>query len=334
MNEQTYFSFLQQTFHYFSRPHEGVPVAPIASPADWRGADLAEDKNWRVIFSADEIGEIKMALAHAKATGKELGDMAKEDFPLPGLSENIHRWRREILSGRGFQVISGLPISEWSESDAEIFFWCFGLHLGRPGAQNQHDQLLGHVRDTGADAEDPFVRQYMTAQNIPFHCDAADVVGLFCVNKAKSGGQSRIASSVGAFNTLLEQRPELASLLFEPLMLDTRQEDGVTGAKCAPIPPCQYGGGVLRTFYHSEYFRTAQRHEGVRLSPQQNELLDSYDAILDAPGYYLDMDLEPGDIQLLSNHVIVHARTDYEDYPEPDRKRHLLRLWLSIEDEQ
>ena len=40
------------------------------------------------------------------------------------------------------------------------------------------------------------------------------------------------------------------------------------------------------------------------------------------------MALEPGDIQLLSNHTIVHARTAYED--DPGRKRHLLRLWLTL----
>ena len=334
MTEPTYFSFLQQSFHYFSRPHEGIPASAISSQADWRGPDMKNDKGWRVAFSDSDIEEITIAIREAKSSGKNLGALTKEDFPLPTLSEKIKKWRKDILHGRGFQVISGLPVADWHVDEREIFFWCFGLHLGRPGAQNQNDELLGHVRDTGADKKDPFVRQYMTTQNIPFHCDAADVVGLFCVNKAKSGGQSRIASSVGVFNELLKERPDLAPLLFEPFMLDTRQEDGVTGAKFVPIPPCQFGGGVLRTFYHSEYFRTSQRHEGVELTEDQNALLDTYDAILASPGFYLDMDLEPGDIQLLSNHVIVHARTDYEDYPEPERKRHLLRLWLSIEDDR
>ncbi len=334
MTDEPYFTFLQQTFHYFSRPHERVPESAINSPAAWRGAEMAEDSGWRIQFTDHEIDEITRAIAQAKSTGRALGAMTKEDFPLPGLSSSINHWRRGILHGRGFQVVCGLPVFEWSEEDAALFFWCFGLHLGRPGAQNQHNELLGHVRDTGADKKDPFVRQYMTTQNIPFHCDAADVVGLFCLNKAKSGGKSRIASSVSVFNEILAQRPDLAPRLFDPFMLDTRQEDGVTGAKYAPIPPCRYAGGVLRTFYHSEYFRTSQRHQGVTLTPEENALLDLYDQIAATPGFYLDMDLEPGDIQLLSNHTVIHARTDYEDHPEPERKRHLLRLWLSIEDEK
>ena len=63
-------------------------------------------------------------------------------------------------------------------------------------SQNRKGELLGHVRDTGADRADRYVRQYLTTQNIPFHCDAADMVGLLCLEKAKSGGLSRIASSV------------------------------------------------------------------------------------------------------------------------------------------
>jgi hypothetical protein len=41
------------------------------------------------------------------------------------------------------------------------------------------------------------------------------------------------------------------------------------------------------------------------------------------------MDFEPGDMQFLRNAVILHARTQYQDWQEPDKKRHLLRLSLT-----
>jgi hypothetical protein len=327
-----YNSFLEQTFHYFARPHEGVPNTPVPSAAAWAGPELTA-ADWRVEFSTLEVEELERAIKFAHGTQKPLDMLGRDDFPLPGLETQIALWRRELAFGRGFQVLSGLPVEKWSEADASVFFWCFGLHLGRPGAQNRKGDLLGHVRDTGADKSDPFVRQYMTTQNIPFHCDAADVVGLLCVKKAKSGGMSRIASSVSVFNEILRRRPDLAPLLFEPFMLDARDESEAAGAQFLPIPPCQYSGGILRTFYHAEYFRTSQRHEGVALTLLQNELLNLYDEIATSESLRLDMALEPGDIQLLSNHTVVHARSDYEDYPEPERKRHLLRLWLSIENE-
>ncbi len=334
MSGDSYFSFLQQTFHYFSRPHDGAPAGPVASSAAWRGSDLARREDWRRAFTADDVAEIDAAIAHATATGKPLQDMSKNDFPLPTLSASIAGWRDEIVTGRGFQVLTGLPVDRWDEEKSSLFFWCFGLHLGRPGAQNRKGDLLGHVRDTGADKKNPFVRQYLTTQSIPYHCDAADVVGLLCLKKAKTGGRSRIASSISIYNEIARRRPDLAPRLFEPFMLDTRDESDVTGAQVLPIPPCQFGGGELRTFYHAEYFRTSQRHDGIALTGAENDLLDLYDALADSAEFRLDMDLLPGDIQLLSNHSIVHARTDYQDHPEPERKRHLLRLWLSLEKTQ
>jgi len=44
------------------------------------------------------------------------------------------------------------------------------------------------------------------------------------------------------------------------------------------------------------------------------------------------IDFEQGDIQFLHNHVILHTRTAFEDWPEPERRRHLLRLWLRDDD--
>ena len=225
-----------------------------------------------------------------------------------------------------------MPVGEWSEADASLCFWCLGLHMGRPGAQNPQGDLLGHVRDTGDDARDPFVRLYRTAANIAYHCDAADVVGLLCLSTAKRGGASRIVSSVAVYDELVRRRPDLVARLYEPFLLDIRNEDASGALRYLPIPPCRFAGGRLRTFYHSDYFRSVVRHADVpAFSDDERELLDLYEAIASQPDFYLDMQFAPGDIQWLSNHTILHARTAYEDHPEPERKRHLLRLWLSID---
>jgi alpha-ketoglutarate-dependent taurine dioxygenase len=113
-------------------------------------------------------------------------------------------------------------------------------------------------------------------------------------------------------------------------MLDTRDESEANGLKALPVPPCRHAGGVLRTFWHAEYFRTAQRHDGLRLTDAEHELLDLYDEVSASPEFFIEMALQPGDIQLLSNHSVVHARTDYVDFPEAHRKRHLLRLWITL----
>ncbi len=327
-----YFSYAQQAGHYFDRPHSAPARVALDTPAAWIGPEVERRDDWRAVLDAAQIAELEDALARAKATGKPTEAMTAADFPLPGLTREIDRWRATLATGLGFQVVRGAPVERWSRAETERFFWCLGLHLGRPGAQNPQGDLLGHVTDTGDDAGDPMVRLYRTSANIAYHCDAADVVGLLCLRAARSGGASRIVSSVTVYNELLRRRPDLVDRLYEPFCLDVRNEDSSEALRTLPIPPCRFDGDRLRTFFHSDYFRSALRHPDVpRFTEDEQTLLDLYEEIASSPDFYFDMDLAPGDIQWLSNHTVLHARTAYEDDPEPSRKRHLLRLWLSIE---
>jgi hypothetical protein len=322
-----YRSQTAQTLHYLARPHEAVRRTPIEGPAAWRGRELAASDAWRHRLTAAELEELDRALAAAKATGRPLGALAAEDLPLPGREAAIAAWRREVEAGRGFVVIHGFPVDRWGPEDAAIVFYGLGMHLGVPGAQNPQGDLLGHVRDTGADKRD--VRGYRTAAHLRYHCDAADLVGLMCLQTARAGGISRIASSITVYNTLLAERPELVERLYRPFLLDTHGEGGVD---FVPIPACRHADGRLRTFWHGDYFRSS--HDYARapaLAPEEREVLDAYEAIANRPEIYLDMELARGDVQLLSNHTIIHGRTAYEDHDDPARKRHLLRLWVSLE---
>ena len=318
-------SLVRQTMHYFARPHTAVRRTPLSGPAAWRGEDLRERGDWRHRLSATQIAEIDRALA--KTAGRPLAELEREDFPLPSLAGDLASFRDELARGRGFLVISGAPVERWSQTEAERFFWCLGLHLGVPGAQDPEGSLLGHVRDEGVALTDPSVRRYRTRENIAFHCDTADVVGLLCLRKARAGGLSRIVSSVAVYNELLRRAPHRVDRLYQPFLLDTHGQGGI---RAVPVPPCRYADGALRTFYHADYFRSIERHHDLpQLSEDDRDLLDLYEAIANDPALHLDMDLAPGDVQLLSNHVVLHARTGYEDDPnEPGR--HLLRLWLSL----
>jgi hypothetical protein len=182
-----------------------------------------------------------------------------------------------------------------------------------------------HVVDTGDASVDPLVRLYRTASDISYHCDGADVVGLLCLTTAPRGGRSRIASSVTVFNELFGENPDLAKRLFEPLRLDRRNEQKPGRLPYSLIQPACFDGADLRTFYHSDYFRSVARLVG-ELPAAERELLDVYERIAERQGVFLEMQFEPGDIQLLSNLSVLHARTAYEDGAV---KRHLLRLWLT-----
>jgi hypothetical protein len=335
MQPASYRSFGDQALHYFRREHEAVAREPIAGPAAWRGAEMAPRRDWIVPLAPEQIDELERARAAARATGRPLAALRREDFPLPRLAEQIAGFARELADGRGFLLLRGLPVERWGDDGSALVFWCLGLHLGCPGAQNPEGDLLGHVFDTGEEAANPHVRRYRTAGDIAYHCDLADAVGLLCLRAARRGGASRIASSVSVYNELLRRRPDLAPRLFEPFLLDARDEEKRAKAGSRPpyfpVPPCRFAKGRLRTFYHSDYFRSVERHASApRLTEAERELLDLYEQIADSPELRLDMCFEPGDVQLLSNHVVLHARTAYEDDPDPGRGRHLLRLWLSL----
>ncbi|MFK7731588.1 MAG: TauD/TfdA family dioxygenase [Pseudomonadales bacterium] len=322
-----YNTFQAQTLHYFSRPHSGLPKSPVEGFAAWRADDMRDESRWSYTLNAQERSEIDAAVLKASESNRNLHERQARDLPLQCLQPLIEQWREQLTSGLGVQRIRGIPIERWSAEQQQLFYWCFGQHLGVAGAQNRHDELLGHVKDDGSDVDDPTVRQYRTTSAIPFHCDAADVVGLLCLRTAKKGGDSRLVSSVTVFNEMQRRDPELAKLMFDDFPLDSHQEGGTFSL---PIKPCRFHAGELRTFGHSHYFRTAQRYPHIKLTDRQREALAVYDEICDSPDLYIDMTLEPGDIQLVSNHTVLHSRTHYVDHEEEEQKRHLLRLWISL----
>lgn len=315
-----------QALHYLARPHSHVPQAPVHTEAAWRRDDVQNEDAWTDTLSADTIAALEPELR--AVASRPLHTLSGRDIPLAVLQDAVVRWRDVLIRGRGFVRIRGVPVQAWPLAWVERLYWALGQHLGLPGAQNGDGELLGHVRDLRL-GKDGDVRQYMTSEAISFHCDAADVVGLLCLKTAREGGRSRIASSVAVFNALLEQHPQLAPLLFEPFDVDARSDGGTDVFR---VRPAAYHAGRLRTFYHSEYIRTASRHAGVAsLSAKQLQLLDAYDALASSPEHCIEMDLIPGDIQLISNHTVVHSRTAYVDHDDPSLRRHLLRLWLTIE---
>ncbi len=324
----TFRSFAEQTLHYFDRPHTGLPAGPVGGTAAWRVADLTADPGaWTHTFTADEVAELAAAADGVERSGVPMGSLTAADVPLPGLAPRIEAWRSALTGGRGLVLLRGLPVQEWGEDRSAVVYWTLGVHLGWPGAQNTAGDLLGHVIDTGDDRDDPMVRLYRTSSYIRFHCDAADVVGLLCLQPARSGGASRIASSVAVHDELWRTSPDLAQRLYDPFELDTRG-DG-SSLLHFPVPACRYDGTTVRTFFHSDYFRSVTRHPDVApLTPETEAALDAFEALADDPAFRFDMELAAGDIQLISNHAVVHARTAYED--DPAHPRHLLRLWLSL----
>jgi hypothetical protein len=303
----------------------------LLHPAAWRGAELATSREWVYELSAAEVAELVDAVATVRRSGVALDGVRPEQVPLPTLSSVVDGWADELDAGRGFVLVRGLPVDELGEEGASLAYLVLGAHLGMPVSQYANGDLLGHVRDDGSDPEDPTVRRYRTRLAQPFHVDGSDVVGLLCLQPAKSGGLSQIVSSVTVYNAIARHRPDLEPLLHEPWYFDRygEQRPGERPWFAAPIV-----SGMpdrFRFMYLRWYIDKAQSHPDVpRLGDAQVELLDLTDELASDPQLHLDMDFTPGDIQLLANRTILHSRTAYEDHDDPARRRHLLRLWLTL----
>ena len=307
-----------------------IRTEPLLTPAAWTGPELAPRRDWIHALSPAEVADLDRAVAHARASARPLAELTRDAVPLPVLGASVERWLDELETGRGFLLVRGVPVERYGDDGAALAYWGLGLHLGRAVSQNAAGDLLGHVRDAGVEKRDPTVRLYRTREPLGFHTDGADIIGLLCLRPAKAGGTSRIASSAAIYNEILQRRPDLVAALYEPFPFDRNGEERPGEPPCFSIPLCRDADGFLRTFYIGWYIRDSQRHASApRLTQAQREVIDLIDEIASDPAFSLEMDFRAGDIQWLKNSVILHARTEFEDFPEPARKRHLLRLWLT-----
>ena len=235
----------------------------------------------------------------------------------------------DVLTGRGFVLLRRLPVDRWSPRKTAIAYFGLGTHLGSARSQNAQGHVLGHVKDLGYSGTDPNVRTYQTSERQGYHTDSCDVVGLLCIQPAKTGGLSSLVSSVTIFNEIRRRRPDLVPCLLEPIETDRRGEVPEGQKPYFQIPVFNWYAGLLSTIYNRRYINSARRFVNTPLTSQQQEALDLLDKLADDPALNLQMTLQSGDVQLVHNHTLLHDRTAFEDWPEPSRKRHLMRLWLA-----
>ena len=304
----------------------------VDTPAAWTGREMmATPERWTYRLGGDDLAQIEQAATTFIDSGQQLGMISPDLFPLGDFGVWLATLRETLITGIGFQLITGLPVETYSDQMRATIFCGIGSHLGKARSQNAAGHLLGHVRDVGADINDPNARIYQTTSRQSFHTDSCDVVGLLCIREAMSGGDSMLASSVTAYNEILRRRPDLAPHLFLPVATDRRGEVPENEAPFFTIPVYNWHRNFLTCIYQRNYIDSARRFESApKLTDEQVEALNLLDEIVNEPDMHLRMRLQPGDMQFVYNHSLLHDRTGFTDWPDPDRRRHLLRLWLAV----
>lgn len=314
-----------------TQPISETTVEPLETHAEWRADDVADAAAWTLLLADEDIDELRAALQVARQAHDEVLDVTAADFPLPTLAPRLAEIERELVDGRGFARISGIPVEELGHEDASWMYWGIGRHLGEPWPQNVKGHLLGDVRDQGKRYDDPTARgNEIGGSGLTFHSDGSDLVGLLCLHPGVSGGESIIANALAAHNALARTRPDLAAVLYEPLPYDFRGEQAEGGRPYYSVPVFSRHGDRLFIRYIRPYIQASQRHDDApRLTPMQLEAMDALDAIVADPSYQVEMSFAPGDVQFINNYHVLHGRRSYVDDPGSGRVRFLKRLWLA-----
>ena len=306
-----------------------MPGMEAPDPAAWYAEDMAKKSyEWIYSLSQRQINELMDRVGDLERDNIDIKDITRESFPLPKVGPALEDFYHELTEGRGFVLVRGLPVEEMTRWQVGAAFFGMGTYLGRAVSQNPMGHLLGHVKNLGKDYKDPMVRGYQTAAQMNFHSDQCDYVGLLCLHPAKSGGASLIASSITIYNEMQKRRPDLADLLCKIFYFTKHGEvkEGEDPFYCMPI--FAFHDGYLSIRAGGAHVRKAQSLPGVpQFTESDIEALDMFQEL--AKELYMPMDFEVGDIQFLHNHVMLHTRTAFEDFDEKEKKRHLMRLWLT-----
>jgi hypothetical protein len=314
---------------------------PLTGPDVWRGEDLARSTDWIRTLTTAEVDELDAALRAVQRRGLDWRKLTREDFAIPGLAGTLAAVSRDLEHGRGLVLLRRIPVERYREDELRTIYWGLGLHLGTPRYQNAQGELIGDVRDENrlygnvreldpAKAGEPRTSRSKarSAGPLRFHTDRVDVVTLLCVRPAAKGGLSKVVSGPGVYNTILARRPDLHALLCAPYYHSREGEAGGRDRYYA-MPIFGMRDGRFTSQYSRTFVENAQHIPGVpKLTAAQNEALDLWAEVCEEQCY--GMDMWPGDLQLLNNHVVYHARATYEDDPAPGKDRFLMRLWLSM----
>ena len=312
-----------------------LPTEALPSRLLWRGESLPAEAG-RLRLPADVEREVDTIAAALDRDPVPLLLLRPEDFTLEAAHRFMREVKRSLDEGPGFAIVDRLPVERWSPAGARAVWWLLANLVARPVAQKWDGTSIYDVQDLGRPPGNG-VRPDITNVEQNFHTDNSynhvppHYVGLMCVRTAMEGGVSGIVSFATAHEEMRRQHPDLLARLYQPFYFDRQREHAPGDVMTTHHPMLERQGG--RLLARLSRFQVVNGHKlaGVPLDTQGAAALEAFEAILNAPGLAARFQFEPGQMQLIDNRALGHKRTAFRDWPEPERKRLLVRLWLRDE---
>jgi len=298
----------------------------ISDATAWKSAEMKARDDWIHVLTEAEVEDLDRALRAVQQRGLEMAAVTRDDFPLPVLEPYLADLEKTVRTGRGFALLRGIPVDRYTADEVFMIKWGIGTHLGEKVSQNSYGDLLGHVYDHGHDPNSTRTRGYQTSGELRFHVDRADMTSLLCLHKGRKGGRSRVVSSMSVHNEILARHPEYLPPLYEGVPYIHIEEAGEMRSWKEPV--FSVTDTVLSCSIRRNTVQKAIERSDIQMTPLETAALACFDSVAEDPEFVLEMDLEPGDIQFVNNYTILHGRTAFVDDATPEKKRHLVRLWL------
>lgn len=305
----------------------------VTGPQAWT-RDTLSPADWTVALPGDACDELRQVLREIRRSPLPVMALDPKDYALDACRRVMNRVREVTARGPMFAVLDRLPMAEMTRDEAVSLYWLLAGLLARPVAQKLNGQMFFDVRDTGAKLKPGSgIRPTVTNLDLRFHNDNSyndtppDYVCLLCQQTAKQGGVSQVVSIHTVHNALLARHADILPRLYQPFWYDrhAEHEPGEPTTFAAPI--FEYGDTLKARLALSEIY-AGYKLRDERLDNETEAALGAIKAVFERPELRVELDFQPGQIQFVNNRATGHARTEFVDHPEPERKRHLVRLWL------
>jgi hypothetical protein len=302
----------------------------IDHPMAWCGGDIRKD-DLAFDLTQRHVAALEDVLLKVRKAGLGLAEIRPEHCRHAALNADLERVFDEIQEGRGIVIVRGLPVEGRSIEDVCAIFWVLGTHFGCGVSQSALGDYLGMVRDETPPGQPESARGYLSRRELSLHVDLAQIVGLMCVRQARGGGYSQYASGLAVHNEILATRPDLMPILYRGFPYHRRGEEAPTHAPITPydVPVFSNRDGRVSVFMVREIINAAFRELKREFTTEEIDAIDTFRVT--AQRRQFETRLGPGEASFLNNHTVMHARSEFEDWDEAEKKRLMLRLWLDVE---
>jgi len=252
-------------------------------------------------------------------------DITRADFDHPAVTPMLDKLRTLLYDGRGISIVRGISRERYDEEDCERIFWGIGTHLGVGAIQSASGERMGHVRQ---EKVNPHNRGFRANVELRPHTDSYALVGLMCLEAAASGGASQVVSTLAMHNEFLKHKPELLEPLYRgypTAIYEARHWENPVTDFNIPILSCV--DGKISCLYTPLYVREASEQMGTPVPEDLAAALAYLQELAAREELRLEFMLEPGEMMLWNNYVLLHSRSAFEN--SATQNRHLLRLWLN-----